>query len=887
MMKPLIRDNKNPAVTNPVSLLRNAVVVVVCVAGMGVCLRFFLRDLSTSLQSPDIQPVGTVNEVANDVKRISINRLQWDRLERYSPVYDGDIIISGVLSGLKINFKNGEILELSENTSIRVIYQDSRASRFVLREGEVQAESAEKAFTISLLETVAVEMVDSDLHLDLEPGTRASVSSHNTFALKVYKGSGTFSSRAGPRIIAAGEGLTLGEDGLIRPDPPVIMLAPLNGARILLRSRETAPVEFRWKRLNLSGLDARLEIAKTRDFLHPEGSWSLGDNDSLEVDLSEGSYYWRINTPYSQEAVDSGRFSVVYTQGPLALYPANGAMTVLPPGNSGVRFSWLVPEEAEAVMLEVADNPDITNPRIRQSIKRTQRGRGSYISSELDAGAWYWRVQPVYSGSRIEQDMPENRTSPVNSFTLAKTAGQPVRRERSSPLPDTTGNSIPQLIYPPDNYTLEANRTPDILFSWGNTYSHNARFQMSERSDFIGSFIKNEEVFGSSLQGVSLKPGTYYWRITGAGQGRSSPPYRLVVNPALLRPRLESPPDNEQLRIREGDAVRFSWEPLSYANYYQFCLFLEGRESPLSEISSLQNNSVYVYFDPNTQGRFTWTVQGFGAPTNTSSGRNGLVALGHFRITPSTGFSQTDQISWSIPRIANVQTYAGTVDSSIVLISPLPGANISGIQAIRSPPEARWRSDEPLRNIQLIVSRTTDPASDPRAIVRDVTDYSVTFPALDEGIWYWIIRGDSSELRGVTPGDPSWINVLPIPLLPAPLPLYPINRAIGIEQLTRDRNITFRWSDTDGVNAYIFSLFQDGDPPKLVITAPLQTEVSYVLENLSLLNEGDYLWQVEGVYLDRNGLIEQRGRTEQYPFTIEIQRSSDLQTNSQGVLYGQ
>ena len=880
--------NKKLNAINHDSLFRNGIVAVICVLGMGGSLWFFRSDLNSSLQNLGKKPVGTAYWVTNNAKRLSSRRLQWDRLERHSPIYDGDIVSSDAFSELKISFEGGETLELFPDTSVHIVYQDSNAIRFVLREGEIQIQSSRNALTVSLAEIAPVETLISDIRISLVPGTTAGIkapgkNAPDGFTLKVYQGSIAFSSRGGgaSRTVEAGAALRLGNDGSVRTDPPVIMLAPWNGARLLHASEGKVPVEFRWKRLHSGESEVMLEIAHAGDFSLPEEIWYSDNTDSAEIELAAGTYHWKLYTPSSREEADSGRLDIVYTQGPRALSPADGTVETLLPGKQEILFSWAVPGEAESVVLEVADNSEMNNPGIQQPIKSATRGRGYYSASGLKPGQWYWRVRPVYPGMEAA-DYP----SPVNSFTLAESTELPAQKAKSS-TPAAKPGGIPRLIFPPDNYTLEANRTPDLLFSWENTFSYNARFQMADRSDFIGALIMDEEVYGSTIQSPFLKPGTYYWHITGTAPGNASPPNRLVVLPALPGPKLQSPSENERLQVREGEAVRFSWEPANYATAYQFRLFLEGRDIPLREVSSLQNNSVYVYFDPNTSGRFTWIIQGFSSPTEISTGRRGLIARGRFYISPDMTSNQTDQISWTIPRIANMQSFAGKVDAPITLISPMQGINIPGIQALRAPPQARWTSDEPLRNTQLIVSRTTDPESDPRAIVRDVTGYTAPFPSLDEGIWYWIIRGDTSELRGATSGDPSWVNVLPVPLLLPPIPLQPINRVIGIEQLTRDRNITFRWSMVTGANAYIFSLFQDGDPPKLIITAPLQTTVSYVLENLSLLNEGNYLWQVEAVSLDRNGVIEQRGRTEQYPFTIEIPRSGDLETRRMGTLYGQ
>ena len=897
------------------SLIRNGIVVVICLLGMGGSLWFVRHDLNSSLQDPGKKPVGTVYWVINNAKRLSSDRIQWDRLEQHSLIYDGDIVSSDVFSEVKINFEDGEELELSPNTSVRIVYQNSNKIRFVPQKGEIQIQSGREALAVSLAEIIPANTVISDTGISLNPETFAGIkipetNTLNGFTLKVYKGSGTYLSNGVSRTIEAGEAIRVGNDGLVQTNLPVTMLLPRTGTRLFKTSQEKVPVEFQWKQLNSSEGTITLELSQTKDFSALNGNWYMRLENADPTDrsavimLSEGMYYWKIyessleNETSSQDEADSGWLDIIYTEGTQALSPADGTVVTFSPGEQEVHFFWAVPEESEAVVLEVADNPEMVNPRIRQVVKEDARGaRGSYDSSVLEAGQWYWRVTPVVAGIT---DHP----SPVNSFTLKESVEQPIQKIVNAPVRKV--DDIPSLIFPPDDYSLEANRTPDLLFTWSNTISDNARFQVSTLSDFTGTLIMDAEVSGFNMQSPFLAPGIYYWRIAGvdpeptagaAGivpETRNSPPEnashpnRLVIMSALPSPLLDTPTENERLIIQEGVPAKFSWSQVKYANYYEFKLFLEGREIPLRGISSLKNNSIYVYFDPNTQGQFTWTIQGFTSPTGTTTGRAGLIARGRFYITPDIPLTGLNQISWTIPRIANMQSYAGEVDSPITLISPSLGINIPGTQALRSPPEAHWVSDVPLKNIQLIVSRTTDPSSDPRSIVRNASGTSVTFPSLSEGIWYWIIRGDTSELRGATPGDPFWFNVLPVPLLPTPRPIQPQNKAvIGLEQLTRDRNITFRWNSVDGANAYIFSLYQDDAMPKLLFTTSPQTALFYVFENLSLLNNGNYFWQVEAVVRNKNGAIEQRGGTAQYPFTIEIQHSTNLRTIQQGTLYGQ
>ncbi|MCL2834794.1 MAG: hypothetical protein FWD78_16615, partial [Treponema sp.] len=201
-----------------------------------------------------------------------------------------------------------------------------------------------------------------------------------------------------------------------------------------------------------------------------------------------------------------------------------------------------------------------------------------------------------------------------------------------------------------------------------------------------------------------------------------------------------------------------------------------------------------------------------------------------------------------------------------------------------------WTASEQIKNVQLLISSTTNPAADLKAQVVDANAGSgaVYLPPLESGRWYWIIRADTLDKKGATSGEIFWFNVDPIPQLPAIQTIQPEdNSVIGIEQLTRDRSIMFRWEPVEGANAYIFNLYKDGTPPQKIADPDPMEARTYVFNNLTLLSEGDYYWQVEAISRNDNGIAEQRGITELHPFKIQIQRSTGLQTQSQGTLYGQ
>jgi hypothetical protein len=82
--------------------------------------------------------------------------------------------------------------------------------------------------------------------------------------------------------------------------------------------------------------------------------------------------------------------------------------------------------------------------------------------------------------------------------------------------------------------------------------------------------------------------------------------------------------------------------------------------------------------------------------------------------------------------------------------------------------------------------------------------------------------------------------------------------------------LAFSWSEVNGANAYIFTLFQETNNGKkqIVRTDPPLDRPRRTLD-LTLLDEGNFVWQVEAVNI-RNGTIEQRGRIGESTFYVDV-----------------
>jgi hypothetical protein len=130
------------------------------------------------------------------------------------------------------------------------------------------------------------------------------------------------------------------------------------------------------------------------------------------------------------------------------------------------------------------------------------------------------------------------------------------------------------------------------------------------------------------------------------------------------------------------------------------------------------------------------------------------------------------------------------------------------------------------------------------------------------------------------------LRVLPIPVLSTPGNRQPANgHRIGVEELKAQRNIAFSWSAVQGANAYIVTLYHETNGRRRRITGTAQpiSRTSWTLDNLSLLDRGNFIWQVEAVNT-AGGRIDQRGRPGENTFSIDIPRPVPMRTEEPSIL---
>jgi hypothetical protein len=429
------------------------------------------------------------------------------------------------------------------------------------------------------------------------------------------------------------------------------------------------------------------------------------------------------------------------------------------------------------------------------------------------------------------------------------------------------GELIQRLVFPPDGYVIETSMLPDMRFTWKTNLPFQTRFQISGDPGFSSTFI-DEEAGGGVFQGRMLSVGTWYWRLHAEGGGAvfETPPGSFTVAHPISAPLLLEPAPGGRVLIQEEQPLVFSWEAPEGAEYYQFKLYYgEDRSNAVFENDMAEETRQSLSMNSYPEGNYFWTARGLAPESFRSTRRTGLLSEGVF----------------SARRIRPVS-----------LDYPGDGAGFDGLQAYREPETLRWSSADQAGTSRFILSTRSDFSGSPVALVNNPPQ-SITLPRLRAGTYYWTIRAETPDGFDISARAPRRFQVLPIPPLPAAANRLPGDgKLIDGPELRENRRIVFSWDAVAGATGYLFTL-ENADTGKIVMRHGPVAETALVLEDLSLLDVGTFVWRLEAVLTEPagqerggTGEIIRRGEIGENRFTIDFGLPGTLVLWKPGILFG-
>lgn len=920
------------------SIVEDAIVIFLCIAGMTLSLYAFVQELNRALVKFNEEPVATITFKYRSAQRRIDERVLWDRLRQESPIYNLDTIRTAERSEATLHFPDGNSVALSENTMIQVIVHESGARELSLDGGSVVVGggNAEQGMTLR----------SGNNTISLAPGSVVSaraVPGYSGVSVQVIDG---VVQTADGRRIEAGMSAMF-EASSATQVRSTIVVEPAPNRRFLNHGTTSFPVQFRFSAAaeTLPDNGYVLQLSASRSFTNPlDHAVSAGDS-RMTVPLDSGHWYWRLMD--GEAAVEEGAFNILSAPHPVAIAPAPGYEYRFRSRMPAVRFIWTENEYSSFWKLTIADNPGMNNPSVVQ-----QCSHPSSIVSTLSEGTWYWQVEPWYPLN----DAGYVGSTPVQRFVITRNAalGTPelvsprvndiVNSKPSSgrimfswknnaeadhtlitiadneamlnplvedsaysnlysldmeqyPLQDgrwywtvrhadTEGNFSPvsrvgvfyahsgeliqRALFPPEGYSISLNLAPDTRFTWKTNVATGTRFQVSRTSDFSDTVIDTVQNT-DSVSGAGLPEGTWYWRVYAkVGELElTTTPREVSILPALDAPSPVSPRPGSTVVTRAGVSAVFRWQEVEGATGYSLRLHRPASgTTPLYEQNFIEGTEVSINLESFAEGAWYWTVQAYAEETPVSTRRTGL--FGRY-------------------------SYEHKILKPIELVYPPDGIEIDGVTALLEPGRAEWRSVEKPVRARLILSRTPTALSassvdagkplPEQAIVIDNPAALLTLPRLPEGRWWWTVVGQTADGFNITPSQPRSFTVLPIPRLPKTTRIDPADGTrLGPERLSSTRTLRFSWAPVPDATHYRMELRS----PKgtVLFSSEPMTETGWELEDLSVLDKGQFRWTVEAIRIVDDGIILQKGEVLRANFSIDIPDVVIPRSRNRRTLYG-
>ena len=240
--------------------------------------------------------------------------------------------------------------------------------------------------------------------------------------------------------------------------------SPSNGEELIFRRNPIIPLSWSI----VEGAFAYLvEISAFADMSNPIVSRQVEENSVVQINLDFNCWYWRITPVFPSMFTGVGISSAIgnftITQGsppvaePVLTFPQqNGVITqrpLTPAARRGNHLQWVHDQNADFWLVELADNPDMLNPVIRQN---TYTNFFNVPPDLLQEGrTWFWRITALGGESPA--------VSAVQNFAVSSENVPELRAVLSAIPPPALRPPRPVIPPPPERIDL-IRYLPPIIF---------------------------------------------------------------------------------------------------------------------------------------------------------------------------------------------------------------------------------------------------------------------------------------------------------------------------------------------------------------------------------------------------------------------------------------
>lgn len=632
------------------------------------------------------------------------------------------------------------------------------------------------------------------------------------------------------------------------------LISPRNGA-VFASVNGIPDINFKWNCGDFCDF-SRVEVFNTEDMSKTVLTQDIKGNSFTANRFEAGKYKWRITPHYSVEDKGFGEqtefnsFEVVKEElkvRPVLSLPRQDTVVSLDNESKDIIFMWKSDIKSSTYMLEISDDENFSNVIYENQISM-MRDVVPFALSSMPENKYFWRV------TRIDEKNIRYTSDP-RSFDIKKY------------VPSNT-----ELVLPLENFSAETDVVSASQFLWKLSDKYDRAktqsiFEIASDANF-DNIVKTVKTDKTSLTGISLDKGTYFWRVAAVNKEDGfeliKTTYRkFVVLDKLEKPLIEIPSDNSVYNIFDAKTMKISWNNVKDAEYYKVKIYDKETKELVSQVENLKESQVNVSLENvAADKKYICAVTAFTEEKDNSPQR----------------ISKTSSVNVSFENI-----------QKIALSLPSNGSKIPGLGALRDGVLFKWNPGKDAKNAQFVLTRVYSNGTSKEVFTSRNDKGQLTVRKLTEGTYRWTVKAQSANGTSLTPNISYSFTVLKTEPLESPVLQVPSNEfVIDSVYLRNNRKINFEWSEVDGATDYLFVLYQvneNGSRRKIAQKKTSGTKV--VFSDLKSLDVGQFEWHITAFSHLRDGFEEQRSAEIESRFSIDFGLPATVETIDPGRMYGE
>lgn len=481
---------------------------------LGLSYALYL-DFTSGVGAGDRQQVGTLTFKRRTAERKFSGSTLWQGMDASVPVYNMDSIRTAADSEATITLNDGTRISLEDNTMIVLNFVEDQPT-IDFGYGSMQAQATGES---------DIDIKSGDSTISLADSEARISGSEDELELQVQKGEARLKKGEEEQRVQENEVAGLQGNEVTVEKNPLTLVSPADQSRFFTaESRQS--VAFNWQ----ADGPVLLQVASDRGFSQIVAQ-ARKNGGPTGAAVGPGIYYWRIVQDGKSSPIR--RFAVYQQEAPVLQMPIGGSEFVYRDEAPLVQFLWSRLDGVTSYRIIVSTNRNLSSPVINEQLVVNS------ISRNLGPGTYYWQVQPISATENAATN------STIGSFTVTQKA------QVAAPIP----------LSPVNNTFVEAViRSKGLAFTWkkdGEVSS--VQFQLASDAGFNNVIASSNERGNVYRFNGELRPGTYYWRLTGEGFESSRVASFTVADQERIQVVLPSPGDTVTSLAPSVD-IRFVWK---------------------------------------------------------------------------------------------------------------------------------------------------------------------------------------------------------------------------------------------------------------------------------------------------------------------------------------